>query len=178
MDRWSWAVQKMTMNQRNTIDLEQGWDFMQKGITKLKNILEGLPEPQFSSEDYMMLYTYYSVLSINKWFIVWYISSFNESPWFYLAGQYTTCVLKSPHMIILNNCTTSTGSLLKSTLRQRYEGSTLSVYYITIYYKGLHCTLEYVLTIIHIPVSEYDHLYCKYLCLKFRDQVFTLGLFI
>ncbi|KAG8480930.1 hypothetical protein CXB51_025598 [Gossypium anomalum] len=30
---------------------------MQKGITKLKNILEGLPEPQFSSEDYMMLYT-------------------------------------------------------------------------------------------------------------------------
>ncbi|KAL7123841.1 hypothetical protein ABFS83_14G009800 [Erythranthe nasuta] len=47
----------MTMNQRNTIDLEQGWDFMQKGILKLKNILEGLPEPQFSSEDYMMLYT-------------------------------------------------------------------------------------------------------------------------
>ncbi|KAG6428145.1 hypothetical protein SASPL_112394 [Salvia splendens] len=54
----------MTMNQRNTIDLEQGWDFMQKGITKLKNILEGLPEPQFSSEDYMMLYTYYSALYI------------------------------------------------------------------------------------------------------------------
>ncbi|KAK6930141.1 Cullin protein, neddylation domain [Dillenia turbinata] len=46
-----------TMNDRKTIDLEQGWEFMQKGITKLKNILEGLPEPQFSSEDYMMLYT-------------------------------------------------------------------------------------------------------------------------
>jgi cullin 1 len=46
------------MSERKTIDLEQGWDFMQKGITKLKNILEGLPEPQFSSEDYMMLYTY------------------------------------------------------------------------------------------------------------------------
>lgn len=45
------------MNQRTTIDLEEGWDFMQKGITKLKNILERLPEPQFSSEDYMMLYT-------------------------------------------------------------------------------------------------------------------------
>lgn len=43
--------------ERKTIDLEQGWEFMQKGITKLKNILEGLPEPQFSSEDYMMLYT-------------------------------------------------------------------------------------------------------------------------
>ncbi|XP_038877979.1 cullin-1-like [Benincasa hispida] len=45
------------MGERESIDLEQGWDFMQKGITKLKNILEGLPEPQFSSEDYMMLYT-------------------------------------------------------------------------------------------------------------------------
>ncbi|PKI46479.1 hypothetical protein CRG98_033122 [Punica granatum] len=45
------------MNDRKTIDLDQGWDFMQKGITKLKNFLEGLPEPQFSSEDYMMLYT-------------------------------------------------------------------------------------------------------------------------
>ncbi|KAE9602152.1 putative cullin protein, neddylation [Lupinus albus] len=47
----------MSMSERKTIDLEQGWDFMHKGITKLKNILEGLPEPQFSSEDYMMLYT-------------------------------------------------------------------------------------------------------------------------
>ncbi|KAK4855124.1 hypothetical protein QYF36_004232 [Acer negundo] len=44
------------MNERKTIDLEQGWEFMQKGITKLKNILEGLPEPLFSSEDYKMLY--------------------------------------------------------------------------------------------------------------------------
>ncbi|RZC80851.1 hypothetical protein C5167_043421 [Papaver somniferum] len=47
----------MAMNERKTIDLDQGWDFMQKGITKLKSILEGHPEPQFSSEDYMMLYT-------------------------------------------------------------------------------------------------------------------------
>nr|XP_027189145.1 cullin-1-like [Cicer arietinum] len=45
------------MSERKTIDLDQGWDFMLKGIMKLKNILEGLPEPQFSSEDYMMLYT-------------------------------------------------------------------------------------------------------------------------
>lgn len=56
----------MTMNERKTIDLEQGWEFMQKGITKLKNILEGLPEPQFSSEDYMMLYTYAFLL----WFFL------------------------------------------------------------------------------------------------------------
>ncbi|KAH0767967.1 hypothetical protein KY285_003838 [Solanum tuberosum] len=49
---------EITMNQHSTIDLKHGWDFMQRGITKLKNILEGLPEPQFSSEDYMMLTIY------------------------------------------------------------------------------------------------------------------------
>ena len=43
--------------ERKTIDLDQGWDYMQTGITKLKRILEGLPEPQFDSEQYMMLYT-------------------------------------------------------------------------------------------------------------------------
>ncbi|CAL5198854.1 unnamed protein product [Lathyrus oleraceus] len=47
----------MSLSERKTIDLEQGWDFMHRGIMKLKNILEGLPEPQFSPEDYMMLYT-------------------------------------------------------------------------------------------------------------------------
>lgn len=47
----------MTINDHKITDLEHGWDYMQKGIIKLKKILEGLPEPQFSSEDYMMLYT-------------------------------------------------------------------------------------------------------------------------
>ncbi|KAI3417132.1 uncharacterized protein J3R85_014761 [Psidium guajava] len=47
----------MAAKERQTIDLEQGWEFLQKGILKLINILEGLPEPQFSSEDYMMLHT-------------------------------------------------------------------------------------------------------------------------
>jgi cullin 1 len=51
------AAAAMAGQERRTIDLEEGWAFMQKGITKLKNILEGKPEPQFSSEDYMMLYT-------------------------------------------------------------------------------------------------------------------------
>ncbi|WJX79729.1 Cullin-1 [Trifolium repens] len=41
---------------RSTIDLEQGWAYMQNGITKLKRILEGSSEA-FSSEEYMMLYT-------------------------------------------------------------------------------------------------------------------------
>lgn len=47
----------MTMAERKTIDLEQGWEFMQKGIKKLINILEGVPEQQFNSEEYIMLYT-------------------------------------------------------------------------------------------------------------------------
>jgi len=48
----------MVVNERKTIDLEQGWEFMrEKGILKLKNLLdEGRPETQFSSEEYMELY--------------------------------------------------------------------------------------------------------------------------
>jgi len=42
---------------RKTIDLEDGWAFMERGIGKLVNILERKPEPAFNSEDYMMLYT-------------------------------------------------------------------------------------------------------------------------
>ncbi|KAG8477662.1 hypothetical protein CXB51_027672 [Gossypium anomalum] len=43
--------------ERKTIELDQGWDYMHKGIKKLRRILEGLPEPPFTSEEYMMLYT-------------------------------------------------------------------------------------------------------------------------
>lgn len=46
------------MRERNklmSLELEEGLDVLQKGIAK---ILEGLPEPQFSSNDYMMLHTY------------------------------------------------------------------------------------------------------------------------
>ncbi|KAI5059113.1 hypothetical protein GOP47_0025432 [Adiantum capillus-veneris] len=47
----------MTMAERKVIELEQGWDFMRKGISKLINLLEGVPEQQFNPEEYMMLYT-------------------------------------------------------------------------------------------------------------------------
>nr|CAB3466672.1 unnamed protein product [Digitaria exilis] len=47
----------MARQERRAIDLEEGWAFMQKGITKLKNILEGKPELQFSSQQYITLYT-------------------------------------------------------------------------------------------------------------------------
>lgn len=45
------------MSQMRTIQLEEGWEFMQKGILKLKKILEGNAETQFTSEEYMLLYT-------------------------------------------------------------------------------------------------------------------------
>ncbi|KAL8026139.1 hypothetical protein ABFX02_14G009900 [Erythranthe guttata] len=43
-------------NPRNTIQFDEGWNFVQKAITKLTNILEGLPEPQFTTQDNMMIY--------------------------------------------------------------------------------------------------------------------------
>ncbi|KAF8401514.1 hypothetical protein HHK36_012454 [Tetracentron sinense] len=49
---------KLAMNERKRIEFDQGWEFVQKGITRLiKNILEGLPEPHCRSEDLVMLYT-------------------------------------------------------------------------------------------------------------------------
>ncbi|KAL5541839.1 hypothetical protein UlMin_009549 [Ulmus minor] len=56
----------MTADERKIIYFEEGWEFMQKGITKLKNILEGLPEPQFSVEYYTMLYTTIYNMSTQK----------------------------------------------------------------------------------------------------------------
>ncbi|KAI3449521.1 hypothetical protein Pfo_006186 [Paulownia fortunei] len=49
-----------------TIELDEGWNFMETGITKLKKILEGFPETQFSSEEYMMLYTTIYNMCIQK----------------------------------------------------------------------------------------------------------------
>jgi len=45
------------MGDRNIIELEQGWNHMRKGIAKLKNILEGIPEQPFDAEHYALLYT-------------------------------------------------------------------------------------------------------------------------
>ncbi|KAI3890422.1 hypothetical protein MKX03_003774, partial [Papaver bracteatum] len=40
------------------VKLEQGWSLMEKGIAKLKRILENFPgETQFDSTQYMTLYT-------------------------------------------------------------------------------------------------------------------------
>ncbi|RAL39099.1 hypothetical protein DM860_011585 [Cuscuta australis] len=46
----------MTMNQVKIIELNEGLEFMQKGISKLKKIMEGESE-SFISEEYILLYT-------------------------------------------------------------------------------------------------------------------------
>ncbi|KAF9595882.1 hypothetical protein IFM89_005368 [Coptis chinensis] len=47
----------MEMGRKRPILLEEGWAFIEKGITKLERLLEGLPEPQFNSTEYIQLYT-------------------------------------------------------------------------------------------------------------------------
>uniref|UniRef100_A0A1D1ZG05 Cullin-1 n=1 Tax=Anthurium amnicola TaxID=1678845 RepID=A0A1D1ZG05_9ARAE len=47
----------MVVKEGETIYWEQGCEFIQKGITKLKNILEGRPETPFNLKDYCMFYT-------------------------------------------------------------------------------------------------------------------------
>ncbi|KAI3679013.1 hypothetical protein L6452_38319 [Arctium lappa] len=49
-----------------TIEIDEGWQFMETGITKLKRILEGLPEPQFTCEEYIILYTTIYNMCIQK----------------------------------------------------------------------------------------------------------------
>ncbi|KAL8090556.1 hypothetical protein AgCh_039853 [Apium graveolens] len=44
------------MNEKKTIDFDNGWEIIEEGITKFKNILEDQTEPQFNSEEYMKLY--------------------------------------------------------------------------------------------------------------------------
>ncbi|CAK8564362.1 unnamed protein product [Lathyrus sativus] len=45
------------MSRPKFISLEEGCDYLHKGITKLLNILEGFPEPNFTPEHHIMLYT-------------------------------------------------------------------------------------------------------------------------
>ncbi|KAM7264731.1 hypothetical protein ACFE04_002414 [Oxalis oulophora] len=48
------------------VELDVGWAAMEIGIDKLKNILEGLPEPPFNSAEYMTLYTTIYNMCIQK----------------------------------------------------------------------------------------------------------------
>lgn len=45
------------MNGKMVIGLDEGWEIMERGISKLKRILEGLPEKSFTPDEYISLYT-------------------------------------------------------------------------------------------------------------------------
>jgi hypothetical protein len=88
----------MTMNsEREVIELEQGWAVMQKAITKLKNLLEGVPEQQFNSEEYIMFYAYFCFsLSLS--------SSSLGLPFGFVAGFDTREVSISAVLLSLRGC--------------------------------------------------------------------------
>ncbi|XP_048447417.1 cullin-1 [Pyrus x bretschneideri] len=48
------------------IEWEQGWDYIQQGIAKMNRIVQGSSEPQFTSEEYMKLYTTIYNMSIQQ----------------------------------------------------------------------------------------------------------------
>jgi cullin 1 len=50
------------MEHRRINDFDEGWKRIEIGITKLIRNVEGLPDTQFSSDEYMMLYTYPFIL--------------------------------------------------------------------------------------------------------------------
>jgi hypothetical protein len=53
-------VEANAPTRRNVITFEEGLKTLQEGIVKLFNILEG-SEPNFTSEEYIKLYTYVSI---------------------------------------------------------------------------------------------------------------------
>lgn len=101
---------------RKTTELEEGWEYMQNGISKLKGILDGSLE-QFSSEEYMMLYTYiFFAFLLNVVLMNWLEDSCNFSNLsliFNTSELSTICVLRSHPMTILSSFMTSTGRRFK-----------------------------------------------------------------
>ncbi|KAG8391640.1 hypothetical protein BUALT_Bualt01G0208400 [Buddleja alternifolia] len=51
------STKKMNKNNEKIIEFDEGWKFIQTGIAKLKNILNGHQDEKFSSEEYITLYT-------------------------------------------------------------------------------------------------------------------------
>jgi hypothetical protein len=115
---------------RKIIELDQGWEYMDDGITKLKRILEGLSEPPFSSEEYMMLYTYpfFDLICTHNYSLFKHLSF--ESLMFVHCDcislipsieQSITCVPRSLLTITPNSSMTSTVRRLRNILFRRYE---------------------------------------------------------
>ncbi|KAL0389605.1 UNVERIFIED_CONTAM: Cullin-1 [Sesamum calycinum] len=92
----------MATSQMKTIEFDEGWNFMQTGIAKLNGILEGVPDTQFTSEEYMMLYAYPLSMFRDDLDIQWfhwllsYTASFSAS--FLLISPSKTISLSSLRM--------------------------------------------------------------------------------
>ncbi|KAI5415832.1 hypothetical protein KIW84_041032 [Lathyrus oleraceus] len=56
----------MSNSRQKIIYFEEGWNFVQKGIKKLQNNLEGLPGPSLTSVDHTLLYTTVFNMCTNK----------------------------------------------------------------------------------------------------------------
>jgi hypothetical protein len=63
---YSGSSDSATMDRYEFITFEEGWQILQNGITKLQNIVEGLPEPNFTCAEHMHLYTYVSISENNN----------------------------------------------------------------------------------------------------------------
>ena len=167
------------MSERKTIDLEQGWEFMQKGITKLKNILEGLPEPQFSSEDYMMLYTYWFpchfafscfiyfllIVCVSKFWVwrkwLWYCL-FCFIYLFFLMYRtiYNMCTQKPPHdysQQLYDKYRESFEEYITSTVRNILCVLWLHVFFCILFELAwlCWCSMKYELCVIQLLAVEY-----------------------
>lgn len=84
----------LIMAARPTTELEQGWSYMETGVTKIQRILEGLPEPAFVPEQYMLLYTYVLLYNVQQLCLVLILTTVD-----YVIHRtiYNMCTQKPPH---------------------------------------------------------------------------------
>ncbi|KAK2412806.1 cullin-1 [Trifolium repens] len=71
------------MDRYEFITFEEGWQILQNGITKLQNIVEGLPEPNFTCAEHMHLYTTVYNMCVHK------VSGHNDQGLYHMYSE--TC---------------------------------------------------------------------------------------
>ena len=57
----------------NIITWDDGWDYLEKGIIKMKRRLKGLPEPPFNPGEYRIINTYSSFYFILFYFLIEFV---------------------------------------------------------------------------------------------------------
>lgn len=118
------------------VKLEEGLAILKRGVTKLQRILEGLPEPQFTADEYINIYTYTSSLAVFvDHFTLFLVSTINNlysiscilfgCPTYnyyyqWITGVSMTCAPRNLLMIILNSSITNTWMFSMNTLPCRW----------------------------------------------------------